>query len=221
MAPVGGVQRLETRLASTARWLARHWLALFVAGTGLFVALPVLAPVLAATGHDGASSAIYLAYRVTCHQLPHRSWFIGGRSAAHDWETVRQHLDLPPEAEAKAFHRPIRDPELGYQVAFCQRDTATWLALWGVSVGYALVRGKRRVPALPIKLYLLALVPLGVDGVLQMFGLYESTPLVRTITGAVFGAATALLVLPLLDEGMRDIAAGGAERSRALAPAAE
>ncbi len=188
-------------------WLVRHWLELFIVGVGVFAALPILAPVLAAAGHETPARVIYLGYRVTCHQLPHRSWFIGGRSATYDWETVRAYLELEPGApEALAFHRPITDPELGYQVAYCQRDFATWLALFVVTVAYAAVRRRRRVPALPFKVYVLALVPLAIDGVGQLLGLRESTAVSRTITGALFGGATGLFVLPMLGAGMADIA---------------
>jgi uncharacterized membrane protein len=164
--------------------------------------------VLAATGHDATSQVIYVAYRITCHQLPQRSWFLGGRAASYDWATVRQQLDLPADGEMLAYHHPIHDPELGYQVAFCQRDTATYLALWLAAAAYGLARRRRRIRPLSWKLYFLALVPLAVDGGLQLVGLHESTPLLRTLTGGLFGAATALLVLPLLDEGMQEVERG-------------
>jgi uncharacterized membrane protein len=193
--------------------LARHWLALFILGVGVFSALPIAAPLLSLAGRDRAASAIYVAYRVTCHQLPHRSWFIAGRDTHYDWDTVSAYMGFSADdREIQAFHKPIRDPELGYQVAYCQRDTATWMTLWAAAVAYAAVRHRRRIKALPIWAYLLALVPLAVDGGIQMLGIHESTPLNRTVTGALFGGATAWLILPMLDSGMRDIQASQERR---------
>jgi len=208
-------------VSGVVTWLARHWLAWFLLGSGTFIALPFAAPVLAAGGHDQLSSAIYLSYRITCHQLPHRSWFVGGRAANYDWPTVRAYMGLGASEEARAFHRPIRDPELGYQMAFCQRDTATFLSLFLTAVLYGVARRRRRIRPLRLRYYALAIVPLAVDGLVQLVGLRESTPFARTVTGSLFGVATALFILPQLDLGLRvlsgqDSGASNAGRHRAV-----
>jgi uncharacterized membrane protein len=174
-------------------------------GLTVFVALPLLAPVLAMRGETRWSGAIYSVYRLTCHQLPHHSWFLGGQAAEYAWTEVQPFTDFEIDEANFAFHHPIRDPDLGYQLAFCQRDSAIWLTLWLVSV--ALVWRGRHVTLKPIRMrtYFILLLPMAVDGLTQLVGLRESTPMLRTLTGAVFGAATALLVVPLLDEGMREV----------------
>ena len=53
--------------------------------------------------------------------------------------------------------------------------------------------------------YLLFLVPMGLDGVLQLFGVYESTWLVRSITGVSFGLGSVLFAYPYLEEGFGDV----------------
>lgn len=184
--------------------VTRHWLALALVATGLFLGLAFAAPVLAMAGQDRPAGAIYFLYRATCHQLPQRSWFIGGQAAAYDWATVRAHLGLAETDLLHAFHHPVHDSVLGYQVAFCQRDVATFGGLFVAIAVFGVVRQRRRVPALPFRLYLLALVPLALDGVTQLLGLRESTPLMRTLTGALFGIATALLVLPQIESAFAD-----------------
>lgn len=73
-------------------------------------------------------------------------------------------------------------------------------------LAYAIARRFRPLKPLNLVLYvLIALVPLGVDGVTQLVGLRESDPLLRTITGALFGASTAWLVLPYCEEAMSDL----------------
>ena len=46
------------------------------------VSLIVIAPVAAATGHNGAAFAIYRAFGTFCHQIPERSYFLDGHKLA-------------------------------------------------------------------------------------------------------------------------------------------
>ena len=48
----------------------------------LLVLLVVVAPVAAASGHGEIARGIYGAFRVLCHQLPERSYFIDGHKLA-------------------------------------------------------------------------------------------------------------------------------------------
>lgn len=179
--------------------LERHWLVLGIIGLTVFVGLPLVAPVLAMSGQEAPSRLIYTAYRIVCHQLPQRSWFIGGPALAYDWEDVQPFTNAPPDEPLMAFHNPIRDPALGYQMAWCQRNTAIFFSFLMAALLYAAMRRTRRVSPLPLKWYALLVLPIAVDGVTQLAGLRESTPLLRTLTGAIFGVATCFLVLPILE----------------------
>ena len=61
---------------------AKHWILVIGLFLGLYTFLPLLAPILMASGFTGASNIIYSAYRFTCHQLPSRSFFIFGHQMA-------------------------------------------------------------------------------------------------------------------------------------------
>ncbi len=187
----------------TGRWLAQHWLAVFLITWGAFISLPVLAPVLALHGEQRLSHLIYLAYRPACHQLPHRSWFLGGRAMAYDWETIRAELHVADPMEL--YHRPVGNPRLGYPMAYCQRDTATHTTLWLTGVGYGVLRRRRRVRRIPFGLFVAAAVPLAVDGLAQLVGWRESSALSRTLTGGLFGLASGLLILPELGEAADEL----------------
>jgi uncharacterized membrane protein len=91
----------------------------------------------------------------------------------------------------------------GQQMAFCHRDTAIYTSLVLAIIVFGLV-GQRLKP-LPWQAYLAFLVPMGVDGVTQLFGLRTSTWQLRTLTGALFGIGSAWLILPYLEEAFRDI----------------
>jgi len=62
--------------------IANHWLLLLNSAVGLYVGLPVLAPLLMAHGQTRFPNAIYFAYRFVCHQMGSRSFFIAGHQMA-------------------------------------------------------------------------------------------------------------------------------------------
>jgi uncharacterized membrane protein len=188
-------------------WLGRHWVSVLTLASGLFIALPLLAPVLAMAGQERLSASIYFTYRITCHQLPQRSWFVGGEVATHDWEEIRPYVARPKAGPLMAFHAPLGNPTLGYQVGFCQRDTAIYLAVFLTCLAYGPLRRRRDVRTMPLWLYALMALPMALDGLTQLLGLRESTPLLRTVTGALFGAGSAWLILTFLEASFREAAA--------------
>jgi hypothetical protein len=67
----------------------RHWLLIFNLLWGIFVITPWLAPVLMASGNEGAARAIYLVYGTQCHQLPQRSFFLFGPEAMYPLSEIQ------------------------------------------------------------------------------------------------------------------------------------
>lgn len=78
----GSTRALILFLDRGIMWLSRHWLAILNTMVGIYVVLPLLAPVLAAAGLPGAL-AIYDLYSVACHQNPERSFFLLGQQVAY------------------------------------------------------------------------------------------------------------------------------------------
>ncbi len=177
--------------------LAKHWLFLANLTWGLYVGLPVLAPILMLMGHTWLGNIIHSAYKVACHQIPWRSFFIGGPQMVYTYDELRTLLG-PALTE-----RYVGDVTIGYKVALCQRDVATYGTILLAGLVFGLVR--RRLKPLPIWAFVLSLVPMGIDGTTQLFGLRESNWQLRMITGALFGLASVWLAYPYLEEGMRDI----------------
>lgn len=91
----------------------------------------------------------------------------------------------------------------GHQMAYCQRDTATYTTIFVAGIAYALLRP--RVRPLPLWGAALLVLPMVVDGAGQFFGLWTSTWWSRVITGALFGLALVWLVYPLLDQGLAEV----------------
>lgn len=194
--PVGWDERLQIAILSAALVVARHWLTALNAMVAVFIALALLAPLLMANGQARTAAAIYDVYRLTCHQQPERSYFLGGPRLVYSPAQITESTELRPLAGFTG------NTELGYKMAFCQRDLATYAAI--LLFGLLWPRLRRRLPRLPLRAYLALLLPLAVDGLSQAAGLRESTWLLRTLTGGLFGFATAWMLLPELEAAMAD-----------------
>jgi uncharacterized membrane protein len=101
--------------------------------------------------------------------------------------------------------RDIGNEAVGWKVGFCQRDVALYGSLFLAGLVYGLVRPRWKGWKMPVRYYLLFLVPIGVDGLLQLFGVYESTWVLRTVTGAILGVGSVLFAYPYLEEGMAEV----------------
>jgi uncharacterized membrane protein len=178
-------------------FIARHWLALANLGLFVFMLPPLLAPLLMAAGYEAPARLIYLAYRATCHQLPTRSYFLLGPRPVYSVEELRPWLN---PADPAAF---VGAPELGFKVAFCERDVAIYGTMLLAGLIYGLLRGRLR--ALDWRLFIILILPLAVDGTTQLVGLRESDWLLRTVTGALFGAGWVWLAYPRLDRAMEAV----------------
>lgn len=136
---------------------------------------------------------------------------------------------------------------LGYQVAYCQRDTAIYTTIFLAGLLFGLLR--RRLPRLPGWVLLLGSAPMGLDGLTQTpRALLPSWPLreqnpwavfltggalptwfyvgdavgslnwwLRTLTGILFGLTLVLVAYPWIEREMRR---GGLTRVTVVPPAA-
>jgi uncharacterized membrane protein len=91
----------------------------------------------------------------------------------------------------------------GYQIAFCQRDVAIYGAMFLTGLFYATRRG--RVRHLRLWVYLLALVPIALDGGTQLFGWRESTWELRVLTGALFGVTSVWFLFPYMESTIDEL----------------
>lgn len=180
--------------------LATHWLAIVNLCWALYVGLPLLAPVLMNAGWETPAKIIYTVYRPACHQLPERSYFLGGPKVAYSVEELEA-----GGVEIRPLSRDIGNETVGWKVAFCERDVAIYGSILLTGLVYGLIRRWRGNRLMPFKGYLIFLVPMGIDGLLQLFGLHESDWLLRTITGVFFGIGSVLFAYPYLDQGFADV----------------
>lgn len=206
------------------RWvarIARHWLLLVNLFFFAYVSLPFVAPIFMKFGWTGPAQVVYTIYSPLCHQLGYRTWYLFGEQAHYPREVFQQVTGIDPNDiwAARAFLGTV---EIGFKVASCQRDVAIYGAILLFGLVYALpgLRGKMK-PLNWVAWFALGIVPIGLDGFSQLFSQYpynifpifswipqrESTPELRSLTGALFGLANAWLALPYLEQSMREIRA--------------
>jgi uncharacterized membrane protein len=201
-------------------WFSSHYMFVFNLLVALYVGMAFLAPMLMKVGAQIPARAIYTLYSPLCHQLAYRSWFLFGEQSFYPREmagiegvitynqaTGYNDLDV---IQAKKF---IGNESLGYKVALCQRDIAIYVGILLFGIIYAI--SGRRIKSLPWYLWvLIGIVPMGIDGASQLpslltnlpqwLPLRESTPLLRTVTGLLFGITTAWYGYPLINESIMD-----------------
>jgi len=217
-AEVGVPRRHAIILNQGVLFLSRHWLAMINLIFFLYVGLPFTAPLLMNAGETRTALWIQRIYSPQCHQLAYRSWFLFGEQPAYPLESANTSLTPYGEAtgldgddywEAKEF---IGNERLGYKVALCQRDVATWGGMLAGGLIFGLFR--KRMKPLPILIWLLVgVLPIALDGGTQLLSEFpflsfphrESTPFLRTVTGTLFGVMNIWMAFPYIEVSMNEM----------------
>ena len=199
--------------------LSTHWLLILTSFAGTYVGLGLLAPLLMMWGWQPFGKTIYALYSPFCHQFAHRSWFIFGQSHFYASESFLQLTGIDPNTPvgrlaARDYHG---DTMLGWKSAYCQRDMAIYAGVLLASMLYALLRARRfRVRSAPWLLYfVIGLAPITLDSLFQILAQSasslpfllgrESTPMLRTLTGLLFGGMNVWLAYPHLDNWTAEV----------------
>ncbi len=199
-------------------WFSRHYMAVFNFFILFYVGLAFLAPIFMNFGLDGPAEVIYAVYSRLCHQLSFRSWFLFGEQIAYPLASAGVN-GMMTYAEATGFdpldfelaHTFVGSEALGYKIALCQRDVAIYGSILMFGLIFSL--SGRRIKSIPFWIWVVVgMVPIGLDGISQLMGQMpfdllpyrESTPVVRALTGALFGFTTAWFGYPLVEETMED-----------------
>jgi uncharacterized membrane protein len=168
------------RLSNLAQLIVRHWLAILIVLTILFI-VPIAAyPVMMATGNGtlmSVAGAVFTGYKPTCHQLPQRSLFLFGYQMTVCARDVGIYLSFL--AGCVLF-------------AFVRKKLKIWRLRWLILLCIPMaIDGFAQLFGVPL--------PRGIGPEWQLVRTVESTNLFRVVTGSIFGMASALYVLPYLE----------------------
>ncbi len=171
--------------------LTRHWLLFFNLCIGLYVTLPILAPVFMHLGLTRPARLIYTVYSPMCHQMAFRSFFLYGEQTAYPRQQAHAAGLTPFEAYSQDLtefsgiqaddwpsffltaRRFLGNDEMGYKMALCERDISIFGALLAGGLVYAVLRRRRPLQPLPLLWFVvLGMLPIGVGGFSQLFGYY-------------------------------------------------
>lgn len=209
-----------TKYEKFAYWFSRSYAWVISLVILIFTACSILPALFANNGNTKAASFGYKFYSVLCHQLAFRSYFLFGEQFFYPrqlagiggistYETV---TGVPAEdiEFARAY---IGDQRIGYKIALCQRDVAIYLSLCLFGFIFE-ISGKKIKTIHWYSWFLIAIFPIALDGFSQLpslaegwpawFPIRESTPIIRTITGFLFGAGTGWYVYPMMEESIRE-----------------
>lgn len=196
-------------------FITQHWLALAIIFLALFAGLPMLAPLLMHLGLTALADIIYKGYALTCHQLAYRSYFFFGAKPVYTITELQNSLGVNNPASDAFFWRDfVGNVQLGYKMAWCERDAAIYWAMIGAFVLFGFFR--THVKPLDWRVYLLFVLPMAIDGAWQLVTspihllpfvpIHESSAELRLITGALFGFGSIWLVFPHVEQAMREAA---------------
>lgn len=200
----------------SGRILRRGYALLFAFVFIFYIGMAALPALLMASGHDSEGKLIYRGFHFLCHQYPWRSWYLKGEqpyyplisSEGSGIKSIEEASGMTlAEIHPRTFYG---NPQMGYKMAVCQRDAAIYGTMALFSLCFFLSRN--RIRRVDWKLWLIAgVLPMGVDGVWQLVSqlipelpFRESTPFLRTLTGALFGFFTCWYLLPTLERSLRE-----------------
>jgi uncharacterized membrane protein len=86
----------------------------------------------------------------------------------------------------------------GHQLGMCERNFSIYASMFLGSLVFAL--SKKRLPGIPWWVWILFILPMAIDGTTQMFGLRESTWILRVVTGTLFGLGNIWFALPFMQK---------------------
>ena len=200
----------------SGRILRRGYALLFAFVFIFYIGMAAMPALLMTSGHGSAGKLIYRGFHFLCHQYPWRSWYLKGEQPYYPLispegsgiKTIEEASGMPlAEIHPRTFYG---NPQMGYKMAVCQRDAAIYVTMALFSLFFFLSRN--RIRRVNWKLWFIAgVLPMGVDGIWQMVSqlipwlpFRESTPFLRTLTGALFGFFTCWYLLPTLERSLRE-----------------
>ena len=175
------------------------YLLFFIIFMGLILATPILS-------FTGDTKLLYTAFSYTCHQKISRSVCIFKDAKGYFMaDCLPQNGVFISDANDRTQIRTEINGVVGYKMPVCARDLGLYIAMLAGGLTYPFVRKLNSKEVWPAIWLVVAIIPLGIDGTVQLLSelgflpfVYESTNLMRMLTGAIAGFVATFYAIPLL-----------------------
>lgn len=176
---------------------------LYILALALLIGSIVSAPLLAIGGQKKQSDMFYSLNKPWCHQMVNRSFCLfnapTGINLGNCVDDSTSVVGLANPATERP-HTVEKAGVIGYSFAQDARNTSIYSSMLLVALAYPFFKKLENKNIPPPIFYIIAIVPLAIDGTFQLFGFWESTNLMRFITGIITGSATTIFALPVLNK---------------------
>jgi len=129
---------------------------------------------------------LYRFFHLLCHQWAFRSFFILGSQATFSRDQLNA-LGVDP-------YTFVGDAQMGWKMAFCERNLAIFVGLLAFGLAFGLVH--RQLQPASFAQFAVLVSPIAIDGLTQLVGWRESTWELRIATGVLFGIASGWFLYP-------------------------
>ncbi|VVC04107.1 Uncharacterised protein [Candidatus Bilamarchaeum dharawalense] len=169
----------------------------------LLVGAAIYVPILA---FNEDATGGYVAFSYTCHQKISRSLCIFNTDNSL-WigDCTLQNGTFIDSRQDRTTTRVETGSTIGYKIPICARDLGIYTAMLLAALVYPFVRKIDDTHVYPAIFLIIAIVPLGLDGTVQLLSelgilpfIYESTNMTRLLTGLLAGFAATFYAIPIL-----------------------
>jgi len=152
---------------------------------------------------EGTSEVLYKVFSPACHQKLSRSLCLFQSESGYFISDCTPQTGIFVPNDADILSSEI-DGNIGYKFPVCSRDVALYFAMFIGGAVYPFIRKIEEKKMPPAIYFIVAISPIALDGVVQLASLvgilppYESTNLIRMITGGFAGFAAAIYIIPII-----------------------
>ncbi|MFH1685848.1 MAG: DUF2085 domain-containing protein [Candidatus Micrarchaeota archaeon] len=169
----------------------------------MFIGITLAVPILS---FENDMTVAYDVFGPLCHQKLSRSFCVFQEEGSmwidncspQDGQFINSNID-------RELIKVIKGDAIGFKMPLCSRDMGLYGAMLLAGLIYPFVRKLEDKTLYPSIFLIVALVPIGLDGGVQIISelglfpiVYESTNIIRLATGTIAGFAATFYALPLL-----------------------
>lgn len=145
---------------SVDQWFSGHWFEIFLALYGIWIFVPILAPLFMHIGWTVIGKGIYSIYSLFCHQLPERSFFFFGKKTMYSLSEIQEVWQ--DTANPLILRQFIGNEGMGWKIAWSDRMISFYSSIWLFAVAWMPFR--KKIKPLSILGFAFLLLPMVLDG---------------------------------------------------------